>query len=154
MIVFEEDRDGYQNIRKRPTLCGRLGSFWFSARPSADTGTDYNLHHLLNSVKRSETSEHSVVHWLQWMVQIIISACVCRRPSWTPKPQPNDSSQLLFDRVFGVQLDSLEKKKCSVFNWSRKRTHEVACQGGIGFLENEGDRGGSFPYVFEVSLEW
>ena len=54
-----------------------------------------------------------------------------------------------------VNLGTMKRAiKCPVFNWSRKRTHEVACQGGIGFLENEADRGGSFPYVFEVSLEW
>ena len=51
-----------------------------------------------------------------------------------------------------VQL--LKKIKCPVFNWSRKRTHEVACLSGIGFLVNEDYRGGSFPYVLEANLEW
>ena len=42
--------------------------------------------------------------------------------------------------------------KCPMFNWSRKRTHEVACRGGAGLLKDEASRGGSFPYVLEVNL--
>ena len=41
-----------QNEPKLPQSGGRLGSFWFSTRPSADTASDYNLrhaHHALNS---------------------------------------------------------------------------------------------------------
>ena len=44
---------------------GSLGSFWCSTRPSADKGTDYNLHHALKSVERpdrSEGSERSTVY--------------------------------------------------------------------------------------------
>ena len=35
---------------KRSLIGGRLGSFWCSTRPSADTGTDYNLHHAMKSM--------------------------------------------------------------------------------------------------------
>ena len=34
------DRVEHQNDPKRPQGGGRLGSFWCSTRPSADTGTD------------------------------------------------------------------------------------------------------------------
>ena len=30
------------------------------------------------------------------IVLVLISACVCRRPSWTPKTQPNDSSAVVW----------------------------------------------------------
>ena len=54
-----------------------------------------------------------------------------------------------------VNLGTMKRAiKCPVFNWSRKRTHEVACLSGIGFLVNEDYRGGSFPYVLEANLEW
>ena len=33
-----------QNEPKRPQSGGRLGSVWFSTRPTAMEGTDYNLH--------------------------------------------------------------------------------------------------------------
>ena len=39
---FLVNRVENQNEPKRPQGGGRLGSFWFSTRPSADTGTDYN----------------------------------------------------------------------------------------------------------------
>ena len=38
---FLVNRVENQNEPKRPQGGGRLGSFWFSTRPSADTGTDY-----------------------------------------------------------------------------------------------------------------
>ena len=41
-INFLVNRVENQNEPKRPQSGGRLGSFWFSTRPSADTGTDYN----------------------------------------------------------------------------------------------------------------
>ena len=40
------------------------------------------------------------------MCSVLISCCVCRRPSWKPKTQPNGSS---VGWVFGFQLDLLEK---------------------------------------------
>ena len=41
------------------------------------------------------------------IVFVLFSACVCRRPSWTPKTQPGGSCW-----VFGVQLDySCHKKR-------------------------------------------
>ena len=52
------------------------------------------------------------------MCSVLISYCVCRRPSWKPKTQPNDSRaavwlsfwfQTPFGFVFGLQLDSLLK---------------------------------------------
>ena len=54
---------------------------------------------------------------LMIMCSVLISYCVCRRPSWTPKTKPNDSSALLFGWIFGVQLDSLENK-CPI--WQSK----------------------------------
>ena len=45
ITFFLVNRVENQNEPKRPQSGGRLGSFWFSTRPSADTGTDYNLHH-------------------------------------------------------------------------------------------------------------
>ena len=47
------------------------------------------------------------------------SDCVCRRPSWTPKTQPNDSSSVV---CFGAQLYSLE---ISVFANAEKRVHFI-----------------------------
>ena len=44
ITFFLVNRVENQNEPKRPQGGGRLGSFWFSTRPSADTGTDYNLH--------------------------------------------------------------------------------------------------------------
>ena len=42
ITFFPVNRVENQNEPKRPQGGGRLGSFWFSTRPSADTGTDYN----------------------------------------------------------------------------------------------------------------
>ena len=42
ITFFLMNRVENQNEPKRPQGGGRLGSFWFSTRPSADTGTDYN----------------------------------------------------------------------------------------------------------------
>ena len=41
---FLGNRAENQNEPKRPQNGGRLGSFWFSTRPTAMEGTDYNLH--------------------------------------------------------------------------------------------------------------
>ena len=101
-----------QNEPERPQSGGRLGSFWFSTRPSADTGTDYNIHHAhkitealwaLRALCASLVSVHGVV---------IISACVYRMPSWTPKWTQTAISGHHLVAVWvrlGVQLDSLEK---------------------------------------------
>ena len=59
-----------QNEPKRPQGGGRLGSFWFSTRPSADTGTDYNLHHALKSVM------HRVLRALHWQ-GVDYNPCLC-----------------------------------------------------------------------------
>ena len=42
ITFFLVNRIENQNEPKRSQSCGRLGSFLFSTRPSADTGTDYN----------------------------------------------------------------------------------------------------------------
>ena len=42
ITFFLVNRVENQNEPKRPQSGGRLGSFWFSTRPSADSGTDYN----------------------------------------------------------------------------------------------------------------
>ena len=47
ITFFLVSRVENQNEPKRPQSGGRLGSFWFSTRPSADTGTDYNQHYEL-----------------------------------------------------------------------------------------------------------
>ena len=44
VTLFLVNRVENQNEPKRPQSVGRLGSFWFSTRPFAETGTDYNLH--------------------------------------------------------------------------------------------------------------
>ena len=44
ITFFLVNRVENQNEPKRPQGGGRLGSFWFSTRPSAYTGTDYNPH--------------------------------------------------------------------------------------------------------------
>ena len=41
-FTFLVNRVEHQNEPKRPQSGGRLGSFWCSTRPSADTGTDYH----------------------------------------------------------------------------------------------------------------
>ena len=43
--VSTEGRVEHQNEPKQPQSGDRLGSFWCSTRPSADAGTDYNLHY-------------------------------------------------------------------------------------------------------------
>ena len=60
-FTFLVNRVEHQNEPKRPQSGSRLGSFWCSTRPSADTLTDYNLHHALKSVNRSEGSERFTV---------------------------------------------------------------------------------------------
>ena len=42
ITFFLVNRVENQNEPKRPQGGGRLGSFWSSTRPWADTGTDYN----------------------------------------------------------------------------------------------------------------
>ena len=43
ITFFLVNRVENQNERKRPQSSGRLGSFWFSTRPTAMGGTDYNI---------------------------------------------------------------------------------------------------------------
>ena len=50
----------------------------------------------------------AVLFQLMIMCSVLISYCVCRRPSWKPKTQPNDSSAVVW-LSFGFQLDLLEK---------------------------------------------
>ena len=42
ITFFIANRVENQNEPKRPQSGGRLGSFWFSTRPTAMGGTDYN----------------------------------------------------------------------------------------------------------------
>ena len=44
---------------------------------------------------REEEDCHLLQYWL-----VVISACVCRRPSWTPKTQPNGSSVVVWLRFW------------------------------------------------------
>ena len=56
------NRVEHQNEPKRLQIGARLSSFLCSTWPWAETGTDYNVHHVVKSVKRSEPSEHSAHH--------------------------------------------------------------------------------------------
>ena len=104
ITFFQLNRFENQNEPKRPQSGGLLGSFWFSTRPSADTGTDYKALGLWDNL-RSSSSICPIIE-----VLIIISARVCQRPSWKPKrPQTATTSVAVWVR-FGFQLDSLEKK--------------------------------------------
>ena len=49
VTFFPANRVENQNEPKRRLGRRRLGSFWFSTRPTAVGGTDYNLHHALKS---------------------------------------------------------------------------------------------------------
>ena len=60
ITFFLVNRVENQNEPKRPQSGGRLGSFWFSTRPTAMGGTDYNQHHALESLKCSEGQNASV----------------------------------------------------------------------------------------------
>ena len=44
-----------QNEPKRPQSGGRLGSFWFSTRPTAMGGTDYNAPGLWDNLRSSSS---------------------------------------------------------------------------------------------------
>ena len=76
---FLVNRVEHQNEPKRPQGGGRLGSFWCSTRPSADTGTDFNLHHgdqylfipkaELNT-KTNPNGHHFVAVWVRFGVQL------------------------------------------------------------------------------------
>ena len=52
------------------------------------------------------------------IVLILISSCVCRRPSWTPKTQPNDSSAVVWLSFWCSTRLLMSVKKCST--WRRK----------------------------------
>ena len=43
---------------------------------------------------------------------VLISACVCRRPSWTPKTQPNDSSAVVWLSCWCSIRLLMSVKKC------------------------------------------
>ena len=57
ITFFLVNRVENQNEPKRPQGGGHLGSFWFSTRPTALGGTDYNLHHARKALKCSDWSE-------------------------------------------------------------------------------------------------
>ena len=46
------------------------------------------------------------------IVLVLISACVCRRPSWTPKTQPNDSSAVVWLSFWCSTRLLMSVKKC------------------------------------------
>ena len=65
ITFFPANRVENQNEPKRPQSGGRLGSFWFSTRPTAMGGTDYNLHLVSEALwplgwSTSVTSVHGV----------------------------------------------------------------------------------------------
>ena len=73
------NRVEHQNEPKRPQSGGRLGSFWYSTRPSADTGTDYHgvdynqcpcLSKAEFNTKTNPNGRHSVVVWVRFGVQL------------------------------------------------------------------------------------
>ena len=53
ITFFQVNRAENQNEPKRPQSGGRLGSLWFSTRPSVMGGTDYNALELWDSLKSS-----------------------------------------------------------------------------------------------------
>ena len=65
------------------------------------------------------------------IVLVLISACVCRRPSWTPKTQPGGSSAATWLSFWcSTRLDMPEKK------WPAQRgkpCRTVFCVWGLGF---------------------
>ena len=79
ITFFLVNRVENQNEPKRPQGGGRLGSFWFSTRPTAMGGTDYNVLGLWDNLRSSS----SICPKIELL--IIISASVCRRPSWKLK---------------------------------------------------------------------
>ena len=52
------------------------------------------------------------------IVLVLISDCVCRRPSWTPKTQPNDSSAVVWLSFWCSTRLLMSVKKCVI--WRRK----------------------------------
>ena len=70
ITFFLANRVEHQNEPKRPQSGGRLGSFWCSTRPSADTGTDYN-----QQQERNQTAT------FQFGVQLVYSCRLKSVPS-------------------------------------------------------------------------
>ena len=72
-FTFLVNRVEHQNEPKRSQSGGRLGSFWCSTRPLADTGTDYNLHHgdqYLFMPKAELITKTIVAVWVRFGVQL------------------------------------------------------------------------------------
>ena len=91
-------------------------SFWFSTRPSAETVTNLyraDYHQLVivmlkvshyDEIPQANAYGEVIISWklqhhnhqLMIMCSVLISYCVCRRPSWKPKTQPNGSSAVVW----------------------------------------------------------
>ena len=87
------DRIENQNDPKWPTLCGRLGSFWFSTWPTAVGGTDYNAIGLWDKLRScSSNCPIILVHYNQFL----------------PLPQAELKNKT--NPPCGFQFNSLDKK--------------------------------------------
>ena len=69
---------------------------------------------LLFSCKLLLKSNKAVGTFLFLIVLVLISACVCRRPSWTPKTQPNDSSAVVWLSFWCSTRLLMSVKKCPI----------------------------------------
>ena len=63
------------------------------------------------------------------IVVVLISACVCRRPSWTPKTQPNDSSAVVWLSFWcstwftGKKVSLFQQSRAIFWKWLLTRGH-------------------------------
>ena len=103
ITFFLVNRVENQNEPKRPQSGGRLGSFWFSTRPTAMGGTDYNGLGLWDKL-RSCSSNCPII-------QVHYNQCQCLpKAELKTKTNPNGHHSVAVWVRFGFQLDSLEKK--------------------------------------------
>ena len=101
--IFSSESSWKRKPTKRPESGGRLGSFWFSTRPSADKGTECNLHHALKSVM------HKVLRALHRQ-GVDYNQCLCLpKAELKTKTNPKSHHFVAVWVRFGFQLDSLEK---------------------------------------------
>ena len=102
MPPIAEDLGENQNEPKRPQSGCRLGSFWCSTWPSVDKGTDYNLHHVLKLVERSEAQSAPLtsVHGVDY------NQCLCLlKAELKTKTNPNGHQSVAVWVRFAVQLN-------------------------------------------------
>ena len=86
------------------------------------------------------------------IVLVLISACVCRRPSWTPKTQPNDSSAVVWLSFWCSTRLLMSVKKC--LSYRRKMCNDSQLPKAELNTRNSTKRRrkGSFGWVSGVQL--